>query len=123
MNGRCDTIVLIEGHPPTGSPFWHANGFIHITVCFPAGFALALITALQVLQIILKNSDAILVQASLASLFECGPCFLLGAGVRTFTELLDGVKGAPINAVLPLALSHHLLVQGINQEIVGPQDK
>src|SRR5260370_17762046 len=40
-----------------------------------------------------------------------------------FTELLDGVKGAPVSAVLLLALSRDLLVQRVNQKVVGPQDE
>ncbi len=101
----------------------YSNGLIPINVGLLARFALALITTREVLQIILKNPHANLAQALLAGLFQGGHCSLLGTDVQMFTELLDGVKGAPVSPILPLTLSRHLLFQGINQEIVDPQDE
>src|SRR6266851_3481050 len=103
------------------APGRYSNGFIHVSVCLLARLALALITAFKVLKIMLKNSRANLAQPSLAGVLQCGLGFFLGDFVRMFTELLDGVKGAPVSAVLALALSRDLLLQGVNQEIVGPQ--
>jgi hypothetical protein len=40
-----------------------------------------------------------------------------------FAKLLDGVKGAPVSAVLPLALARHLLLHGVNQEVIRPQNE
>jgi len=101
----------------------YSNGLIHIRVCLLARFTVTLITTFKVLKITLKNSRANLAQAFLTGFVQCGLCLLLGNFVRTFAELLDGVKSAPVRPVLPLALSRHLLVQGINQEVVSPQDE
>ena len=101
----------------------YSNGLIHIRVCLLARFTVTLITTFKVLKITLKNSRANLAQAFLTGFVQCGLCLLLGSFVRTFAELLDGVKSAPVRPVLPLALSRHLLVQGINQEVVSPQDE
>src|SRR5438552_3332708 len=78
---------------------------------------------LKVLKISLKNSHANLAQAFLTGFVQCGLCLLLGNLVRMFAELLDGVKNAPVGPVLPLALSRRLLVQGVDQEVVSPQDE
>jgi hypothetical protein len=40
-----------------------------------------------------------------------------------FAELLDGVEGAPVSAVLTVALSRHLLLHGVNQEVIRPQNE
>src|SRR5712664_961030 len=105
------------------APGRYSNDFIHISVRFLAELTLALVTAFKVLKIMLKNSRAKLAQASLAGVVQCGLGFLLGDFVRMFTELLDGVEGAPVSAVLALALSRDLLFQGVNQNVVGPQDE
>src|SRR6267143_5307138 len=104
-------------------PRRYPDGFIHIGVGFLARFALALITMFKVLKIILKDSRANLAQAFLAGIVQCGLCLLLGTFVWMCTELLDGVEGAPVSPVLTLALTRYLLVQCVNQEIVGPQDE
>src|SRR6266403_3860034 len=104
-------------------PRRYPDGFIHIGVGFLARFALALITMFKVLKIILKDSRANLAQAFLAGIVQCGLCLLLGTFVWMCTELLDGVEGAPVSPVLPLALTRYLLVQGVNQEVIGPQDE
>src|SRR5882762_8287438 len=101
----------------------YSNGLIHIRVCLLARFTVTLITTFKVLKITLKNSRANLAQAFLTGFVQCGLCLLLGSLVCMFAELLDGVKSAPVRPVLPLALSRHLLVQGINQEVVSPQDE
>src|SRR6266705_1665157 len=104
---------------PVGDP----HGIIHIAVGLFAGIALALIAALQVLKIILENFRASLAQAFLGSLVQWGFGPLLGRTIRMLTELHDSVVSAPIVLILPLALSRHLLFQGVNQEIVGPQNE
>src|SRR3979490_2949054 len=105
--------------PPRRDP----DGVIHIGVGFLARFALALITMFKVLKILLKNSRANLAQAFLVGFVQCGLCRMLGTFVWMCTELLDGVKGAPISPVLTLALARDLFVQGVNQEVIGPQDE
>jgi len=104
-------------------PRRYPDGVIHIGVGFLARFALALITMFKVLKILLKDSRANLAQAFLVGFVQCGLCRMLGTFVWMCTELLDGVKGAPISPVLPLALSRDLFVQGVNQEVIGPQDE
>src|SRR6266481_5195662 len=104
-------------------PHRYPDGVIHIGVCFLARFALALVAMFKVLKILLKNSRANLAQAFLVGFVQCGLCLLLGTFVWMCTELLDGVKGAPVSPVLPLALTRYLLVQGVNQEVIGPQDE
>src|SRR5258708_8217895 len=42
---------------------------------------------------------------------------------RMLNELEDSIVSAPIVLILPLALSRDLLLQGIDQKIVGPQDE
>src|SRR5258708_23297519 len=117
-----DETVAAQG-PRLLAPSRCSNGFIHVSVCLLARLALALITAFKVLKIMLKNSRANFAEASLAGVVQCGLRFLLGDFVRMFTELLDDVKGAPVSAVLALALSRDLLVQRVNQKVVGPQDE
>src|SRR6267143_7076035 len=104
-------------------PRRYPDGVIHIGVGFLARFALALVAMFKVLKILLKNSRANLAQAFLVGFVQCGLCLLLGTFVWMCTELLDGVKGAPVSPVLPLALTRYLLVQGVNQEVIGPQDE
>src|SRR6266850_1771067 len=104
-------------------PRRYPDGVIHIGVGFPARFALALVAMFKVLKILLKNSRANLAQAFLVGFVQCGLCLLLGTFVWMCAELLDGVKGAPVSPVLTLALTRYLLVQCVNQEIVGPQDE
>ena len=100
-----------------------SHGVIHIAVGLFAGITLALVAALKVLKIILENFRASLAQAFSGSLVQCGLGPLLGRTVRMLTELHDSVVSAPIVLILPLALSRHLLFQGVNQEIVGPQNE
>ncbi len=100
-----------------------SHRFIHIAVDLFAGITLALIAALQVLKVILQNLRARLAQAFSRSLVQrrFGP--LLGRAVRMLAELHDSIVSAPIVLILPLALSRDLLLQGIDQKIVGPQDE
>src|SRR6266852_7192320 len=105
------------------TPSGRSHRFIHIAVDLLAGISLALIAALQVLKVILENFRARLAQAFSRSFVQCrfGP--LLGRTVRMLAELHDSIVSAPIVLILPLALSRDLLLQGIDQKIVGPQDK
>src|ERR1700682_1792904 len=105
--------------PPGG----YSDGLTHVRVGFLARFALALITMFKVLKILLKNSRANLAQAFLVGFVQGGLCRVLGPFVWMRAELLDGVKGAPVSPVLPFALSRHLLVHGVNQEVISSQDK
>src|SRR5260370_6249983 len=103
--------------------YGRSHRFIHIAANLLAGIALTLIAALQVLKIILQNFRARLAQAFSRSLVQrrFGP--LLGRAIRTLPEQHNGVVSAPIVLILPLALSRDLLLQGIDQKIVGPQDE
>ena len=105
------------------APGRYSDGLTHVRVGFLARFAVALITMFKVLKILLKNSRANLAQAFLVGFVQCGLCRMLGTFVWMCPELLDGVKGAPVSPVLPFALSRHLFVQGVNQEVIGPQDE
>src|SRR5260370_4334756 len=98
-----------------------SHGFIHIAVGLVAGIALTLIAALQVLKITLENLRARLAQAFSGSLVQCGFGPLLGRVIRTLPEQHNGVVSAPIIPILPLARSRDLLLQRVNQTIVGPQ--
>src|SRR5258708_35834608 len=104
-------------------PRRYPDGVIHIGVGFLARFAIALITMFKVLEILLKNSRSNLAQAFLVGFVQCGLCRMLGTFVWMCTELLDGVKGTAVSQVLPLALARHLFVQGVNQEVIRPQDE
>jgi len=100
-----------------------SHGFIHVAIDLFAGVALALIAVLEVVKIILEKFCAGLAQAFSVGLVQGGFGFLFGSPVRMFAELLDRRVRAPIVLVLQVALSLHLLVQRVNQEVVGPQDK
>src|SRR6266852_6757299 len=100
-----------------------SKSFIHIAAGLLAGIALALIAALQVLKIILQNFCAGLAEALSRSLVQCRFSPLLGRTIRMLAELHDSIVSAPIVLILPLALSRDLLLQGIDQKIVGPQDE
>src|SRR5260370_36059613 len=105
------------------TPRGRSKSFVHIAADLFAGIALALIAALQVLKVVLENFRARLTQAFSRSLVQRGFGPLLGRTVRMLTELHDSIVSAPIVPILPLALSRDLLLQGIDQEIVGPQDE
>src|SRR6266436_8473331 len=105
------------------TPGGRSKSFVHIAADLLAGITLALITALKVLKIILQNFRASLAQAFSRSLVQRGFGPLLGRTVGMLAELHDGIVSAPIVLILPLALSRDLLLQGIDQEIVGPQDE
>ena len=100
-----------------------SHGFIHIVVDLLAGITVALIAAPEVFQIILENFRASLTQAFSGDFIQCGFGPLFGSPVRMFTELLDRSVGAPIALILPVALSLHLLVQRVNQQVVSPHDE
>jgi hypothetical protein len=99
------------------------HGFIHIAGCLFAGITLALIAALQILEVILENFRASLAQAFLGGLVQRGFSPLLGRAIRMLTEAHDSRVSVPIVRILPIALSLRLLVQRINQEIVSCQDE
>src|SRR5712692_10458246 len=90
---RSVPLALGRNGPNLLPPRRYPDGVIHIRVCFLARIAIALITMLEVLQIILKNPRANLAQAFLAGLVQGSLCFLLGVCAWMFTKLLDGVKG------------------------------
>lgn len=96
-----------------------ANGVVHIGVGFLAGIAVALITVFKIVQIALQDFHANPGEAFLAGIVQSVLGFQLVDGVGMFPELLDGVIGGPVSAVLALAL----FVQGVDQEIVGSQDE
>src|SRR5258708_27625044 len=99
------------------------HGFIHVAAGLLAGIALATIAPFQVLKVVLEGSCAALAQAFSRSLIQRGFGPLLGRTVRMLPELHDSSISAPIVLILPLALSRDLLLQGVNQEIVGSQDE
>src|SRR6266568_3412151 len=105
------------------TPSGGSHGFIHVAAGLFAGITLSLITALKILKIILENFCARLAQAFSGGLVQCGFCPLLGRAIRMLTELHDSCIGAPIVLILPLALSRHLPVKGVNQKVVCPQDE
>src|SRR5713226_985014 len=105
------------------TPGGGSQSFIHIAAGLFAGITLALIAALKIFKIILENFCARLAQAFSGSLIQCSFGLLLGRTIRMLTELHDSVVSAPIVRILPLALSRDLLLQGVNQKIVGPQDE
>jgi hypothetical protein len=96
-----------------------SDGFIHIGDGLLAGIAVALIAVLKVVQIILKEFHAKPGEAFLTGVVQGDLGLQFVDGVGMFAELLDGGIGAPVGAVLALAL----FVQRVNQEVVGPQDK
>jgi len=100
-----------------------SHGFIHIGACLLAGIALALIAALEVFKVILQNFFASLTHAFSGGCFQCALCPLLGNSVRVLPELHDRSVGAPVALVLRVAVSLHLLVQRVNQQVVSPQDE
>src|SRR4029077_13112122 len=104
---------------PAGGP----HGFIHIPGGLFAGITLALVAMLKILKIVLENFRASLVQAFSGGIIQRGFGLLLGRAVRMLPEPHDRSVSAPIVLALPVALTLHLLVQRINQQIVCPEDK
>ena len=102
-----------------GSP----HGFIHVGVGLFAGIALALVTVLKVFKISLEDFLAWLAHAFSGRLIQRGFGLLFGRAIRMPRELHDRGVSAPIALVLQVARSLHLLVQGVNKEIVSPQDE
>jgi hypothetical protein len=100
-----------------------SHGFIHIAGGLFAGIALALVAMLKILKVILEDFRARLAQAFSGGFVQLGFGLLLGRAVRMLPELHDRSISAPIVLALPVALSLHLLVQRINQEVVRPQDE
>src|SRR5437016_10481280 len=99
------------------------HGFIHIGVGLLAGVALALVAALEVFKIILEDFRASLAHAFSGSLIQRGFGLLLGRAIRMPRELHDRGVGAQIALILRVAVPLHLLVQRVNEQVVGPQDK
>jgi len=100
-----------------------SHGEIHIAGGLFTGIALALVAMLKILKIVLENFRASLAQAFSGGIIQRGFGLLLGRAVRMLPEPHDSGISAPIVLALPVALSLHLLVQRINQQIVCPQDK
>lgn len=100
-----------------------SHSFIHVAGGLFAGITLALIAVFQILEVILENFRASLAQTFSGGFAQSGFGLLLGRAIRMLTELHDRSVSAPIVFALPFALSLHLLVQRINQEVVSPQDK
>src|SRR5713101_3938780 len=67
---RSVPLALGRNGPNLLPPRRYPDGVIHVRVCFLARIAIALITMLKVLQIILKNPRANLAQAFLAGLVQ-----------------------------------------------------
>ncbi len=84
---------------------------------------MALIATLKILKIILEDFRASLVQAFSGGIVQRGFGFLLGRAIGMLPEPHDRSVCAPVVLTLPVALSLHLLVQRINQEVVGPQNE
>src|SRR5438477_3830175 len=99
------------------------HGFIHVGVRLLAGIALALVTVLEVFKISLEDFLACLAHAFSGSFVQRGFGRLLGRAVRMPRELHDRGVGAPITLILRVAAPIHLLVQRVNEQVVGPQDK
>jgi hypothetical protein len=100
-----------------------SHGFIHVASGLFAGITLALVAILKIPKIILENFRASLAEASSGGLVQRRFGFLLGRSVRVLPVLHDRGVSAPIVLALPVALSLHLLVQRINEEVVSPQNK
>src|SRR5438552_2099410 len=99
------------------------HGFIHIGVGLFARITLALVAVLEVFKISLENSLACLAHAFSGSFVQRGFGPLLGRAIRMPRELHDRGVRAPITLILRVAAPIHLLVQRVNQQVVGPQDK
>src|SRR5437899_811316 len=99
------------------------HGFVHIGVCLLAGISPALVAALEVFKVILQNFFASLAHAFSGGFIQCALCLLLGSSIRVLPELHDRSVGAPVALVLRVAVSLHLLVQRVNQQVVSPQDE
>src|SRR5439155_13775843 len=99
------------------------HGLVHVGVGLFAGVALALVAVLEVFKIILEDFLACLAHAFSGSFIERGFGLLFGRAVRMPRELHDRSVGAPIALILRVAAPIHLLVQRVNQQVVGPQDK
>jgi hypothetical protein len=100
-----------------------AHGFIHVAGRLFAGIALALVAMLKILKIILEDFPARLAQAFSGGFVQRGFGFLLGRAIRMLPEPHDRRVSAPIVLALPVTLPLYLLVQGINQEVVSPQNE
>ena len=100
-----------------------SHGFVHVGVGLLAGVALALVAVLEVFKISLEDFLACLAHAFSGRLIESrfGPLF--GRAIRMPRELHDRGVRAPIALLLRVAVPLHLLVQRVNQQVVGPQDK
>jgi hypothetical protein len=100
-----------------------SHGIVHVGVDLFAGIALALVTVLEVFKIGLENFLACLAYAFSGSFIQCGFGLLFGSPVRMLRELHDRGVSAPIALVLRVAVPLHLLVQRVNQQVVGPEDQ
>ena len=105
------------------TPGGGSHGEIHIAGGLFAGITLALVATLKILKIVLENFCTSHAQAFSGGLVQRGFGLLLGRSVRMLPEPHDSGISTPIVLALPFALSLHLLVQRINQEVVCPQDK
>jgi len=99
------------------------HGFIHVGVGLFAGIALALVAVLKVFKISLENFLACLAHTFSGRLVERRFGLLFGRAIRMPRELHDRSVGAPIALILRVAAPIHLLVQRVNEQVVGPQDK
>jgi hypothetical protein len=99
------------------------HGFVHVGVDLFAGIALALVAVLEVYKISLQNFLACLAHAFSGSFIQRRFGLLFGSPVRMLRELHDRSVGAPIALILWVAVPFHLLVQCVNQQVVGSQDK
>ena len=99
------------------------HGLVHIGVGLLAGIALALVAALEVFKISLEDFLACLAHALSGRLIQRGFSLLFRRAIRMPRELHDRGVGAPITLILRVAVPIHLLVQRVNQQVVGPQDK
>lgn len=116
-------LSALRGRPADLGLPRRADGFIHVAVGFLAGFAVALVAALQVLEIVLKNGFAVLAQLFFTGFGQGSLGVLLGLFVWMRAEVLDGVKRLPVDVVLALTFADGSLVYGVNQEIVGRQNE
>jgi hypothetical protein len=105
------------------TPARGSHGFVHIPGGLFAGITLALVATLKILKIILESFCASHAEAFSGRLVQRGFGLLLGRTVRMLPVLHDRRVSTPIVLALLFALSLHLLVQRINQEIVCPQNK
>lgn len=105
------------------TPGGGSHSFIHVAGGLFAGITLALVAMLEIVKVILENFRPSLAQAFSGGLVQRGFGLLFGRAIRVLPELHDRSVNAPIILALPIALSLHLLVQRINQEVVCPQNE